>query len=91
MPENNILSRWMIFQYQEFRTHSVSGLHRVCTQIVCNLNRVLISRRQLSGGQQAPSLVDSADNCRASQRIFLPRRRRIGWREDLPIDIPGHP
>lgn len=41
----NIFSRWMIFQYQEFRMHSVSGLHRVCTQIVYNVKRMLISHR----------------------------------------------
>ena len=46
VPENNnIFSRWMIFRYQEFRTHSVSGLHRVCTQIVYSLNHMFILRR----------------------------------------------
>ena len=39
MRENDIFSRWMIFLYQGFRTHSVSGLPRVCIHIVHSLNQ----------------------------------------------------
>jgi gamma-glutamyltranspeptidase len=67
VPENDIFYRWMIFQYQEFRTHSVSGLHRVCTQIVYDLtvcsscadNYPEANKRPLSS--TAPTIVEHSD------------------------------